>query len=319
MDWAAVAGIGLFASGLQLAMPTALAAVGETFSERAGVLNLGLEGMMLVAALAAFVGEYFTGSPALGVLSGIAAGVLLAALMAFLSVYLKTEQVINGIAIVLFAQGVTAFAYERIFGGLKNSPEVPPLPPIHVPGLASIPVLGPILFQQNMLFYISLATVAGVCLLLYRTKFGLSGRAVGESPVAADAVGVRVDLVRWLGLFVCGAMAGLGGAVLIVGDINLFGLNVTAGRGWVAVALVIFGRWNPLVVFAGALLFGLTDALQIRIQAVGGGTHSVVPYEFFQLLPYLLTLAVMVAATIASKRSAQPSALGVPFRKGVAE
>lgn len=317
MNWSALIGIGLFTSGMQLAMPTALAAVGEAFSERAGVLNLGLEGMMLGAALSAFVGEYFTGSPAIGVLAGIVIGVLLAAVKAFLSVSLKTDQVINGIVLVIFAQGTTAFAYERIFGRLKTSPQVPPLHTIRIPGLASIPGLGPVLFQQNALFYISLLTVVGVWLLLFRTKFGLTGRAVGESPIAADSVGISVARTRWLALLVCGAMAGFGGAVLIVGDINLFGLNVTAGRGWVAIALVIFGRWNPLIVFGGALLFGLTDALQLRIQAVSGGTHAVVPYELFQALPYLLTLAVMVAATVASKRSAQPSALGVPFRKGV--
>ncbi len=319
MDWSLVLGVGLFRSGVQLAMPTALAAVGESFSERAGVLNLGLEGMMLCAALAAFVGEYYTGSAALGVLAGVAVGVMLAALKAFLSVYLKTEQVINGIAIVIFAQGITAFAYERLFRSLQVSPQVPPLHTIHVPILASIPGIGPVLFDQNVLIYVSLLTVAGVWLLLYRTKFGLSVRAVGESPIAAESVGGHVDLVRWLALLVCGAMAGLGGAVLIVGDINLFGPNVTAGRGWVAIALVIFGRWNPLIVFGGALLFGMTDALQLRIQAVSGGTLAAVPYEFFQALPYLLTLTVMVAATVASKRSAQPFALGVPFRREVTD
>jgi general nucleoside transport system permease protein len=319
MDFSSVVGIGLVRSGVQLAMPTALAAVGESFSERAGVLNLGLEGMMLSAALAAFVGEYYTGSAAVGVLAGVAAGGLLAALKALLSVHLKTEQVINGIAIVIFAQGITAFTYERLFRGLQTSPQVPPLHTVRIPGLASIPGVGTVLFDQNVLFYISLVMVVGVWLLLYRTRFGLTARAVGESPIAVDSVGINVDRVRWLALLVCGAMAGLGGAVLIVGDINLFGLNVTAGRGWVAIALVIFGRWNPLIVFGGALLFGLTDALQLRIQAVSGGTHAIVPYEFFQALPYLLTLTVMVAATVASKRSAQPSALGIPFRKGVTD
>jgi simple sugar transport system permease protein len=319
MDWSSVVGVGLFKSGIQLAMPTALAAVGEAFSERAGVLNLGLEGMMLCAALASFVGEFYTGSAMFGVLAGVAAGTLVAALKAFLSVYLKTEQVINGIAIVIFAQGITAFAYERLFRGLQTSPEVPPMHTVPIPGLASIPGIGPVLFDQNVLIYISLVMVAAVWLLLYRTKFGLWVRAVGESPLAAESVGGHVDRVRWLALLVCGAMAGFGGAVLIVGDINLFGVSVTAGRGWVAIALVIFGRWNPLIVFGGALLFGMTDALQLRIQAVSGGTHAAVPYEFFQALPYLLTLTVMVVATVASKRSAQPFALGVPFRKGVTD
>ena len=318
MDWSTIIGIGLFATGLQLAMPTALAAVGEAFSERAGVLNLGLEGMMLCAALASFSVAYYSDA-AVGVLAGVATGMLVAALMAFLSVTLKTEQVINGIVIVLFAQGITAFAYERIFGSTSTQPEIPSLANLHVPGLASIPWLGPVLFDQNALFYISIALVAAVWLLLMHTKFGLSVRAVGEHPAAADSVAVRVDLVRWLALLVCGAMAGFGGAVLVIGNVNLFGTNVTAGRGWVALALVIFGRWNPLLVFGGALAFGILDALQLRIQAASGGSNSAVPFEVFQALPYVLTLAVMVATTIAARRTAQPAALGVPFRKEVIE
>ena len=318
MDWSTIIGIGLFATGLQLAMPTALAAVGEAFSERAGVLNLGLEGMMLCAALASFSVAYYSDA-AVGVLAGVATGMLVAALMAFLSVTLKTEQVINGIVIVLFAQGITAFAYERIFGSTSTQPEIPSLANLHVPGLASIPWLGPVLFDQNALFYISIALVAAVWLLLMHTKFGLSVRAVGEHPAAADSVAVRVDLVRWLALMVCGAMAGFGGAVLVIGNVNLFGTNVTAGRGWVALALVIFGRWNPLLVFGGALAFGILDAMQLRIQAASGGSNSAVPFEVFQALPYVLTLAVMVATTIAARRTAQPAALGVPFRKEVIE
>ena len=319
MDWSAIIGIGLFASGLQLAMPTALAAVGETISERAGVLNLGLEGMLLAAAFASFVGAYYTSSATAGVAAGVATGMTLGLLMAFLSVSLKTDQVINGIVIVIFAQGLTAFAYERIFGHLSVPPELEPLPTLAVPGLSAIPWVGPVLFNQNALFYISVAVALGAWPLIFRTRFGLTIRAVGEMPAAADAAAVRVARVRVIALLLCGALAGLGGAVLIVGDINLFGLNVTAGRGWVAVALVIFGRWNPLVVFGGALAFGLIDALQFRIQAVSGGTNASVPYEVFQALPYLLTLVVMVWATVASKRSAQPAALGVPFRKGVSE
>lgn len=319
MDWSSIIGIGLFASGVQLAMPTALAAVGETVSERAGVLNLGLEGMMLCAALASFVGAYYTGDAAVGVLAGVGAGVAVGALKAFLSVFLKTDQVINGIVIVIFAQGLTAFAYERLFGHLAVPPEIEPLRDLAIPGLSSVPWVGPVLFDRNALFYVSAVLALCAWPLLFRTRFGLSVRAAGETPAAADAAAVNVDLVRLMALLVCGAMAGLGGAVLVVGDVNLFGTNITAGRGWVAVALVIFGRWNPFLVLGGALAFGITDALQLRIQAASGGTTAAVPYEVFQALPYVLTLVVMVTATIAAKRSAQPSALGIPFRKGVTE
>jgi simple sugar transport system permease protein len=274
---------------------------------------------MLCAALAAFSVAYYAEDATAGVFAGVAIGMLVAALMAFLSVTLKTEQVINGIVIVIFAQGITAFAYERLFGSVQTQPEIPALDTLAIPGLSSIPWVGPVLFDQNILFYVSLALVAGVWLLLMHTKFGLSVRAVGEHPAAADSVAVRVDRIRWLALLVCGAMAGFGGAVLIIGDVNLFGTNVTAGRGWVALALVIFGRWNPLLVFGGALAFGILDALQLRIQAASGGTNAAVPFEVFQALPYVLTLAVMVATTMAARRSAQPAALGTPYRKEVIE
>jgi simple sugar transport system permease protein len=317
VNWAAIFGVGLFASGLQLAMPTALAAVGETFSERAGNLNLGLEGMMLIGAFTSFVGSYYAGGPVVGVAVGVAAGALLGAVMAFLSVTLKTEQVINGIAIVIFAQGITAFAFERSFGLSGNTPQLAPLRTLHVPVLESIPWVGPVLFQQNALFYFSVAVIAGVALALRYTRFGLSARAVGESPEAGDAAGVSVDRVRWFALLLSGAMAGLGGAVLIVGQVNVFILNITAGRGWVAVALVIFGRWRPFLVLLGTLAFGILDALQLRIQSSSGGATSGIPYEAFQALPYVLTLVVMIVATVRSKREAQPAALGIPFRKEV--
>jgi general nucleoside transport system permease protein len=183
--------------------------------------------------------------------------------------------------------------------------------------LHDIPGVGPVLFEQNVLFYLSLALALGISLVLTRTRFGLSVRAVGESPAAAEAAAVSVARTRWLALLICGGMAGLGGAVLVLGQLNVFEEDVSGGRGWIAIALVIFGRWNPLLVLGGAFLFGFTDALQIRVQAVSGGIASSVPTEIFGALPYVVTLAVMVAATVWAGRDAQPAALGVPFRKGV--
>jgi general nucleoside transport system permease protein len=320
VDWGEIFGpdalVVLLSSSVAFAMPTALAAVGETVAERAGVLNLGLEGMLLSGALAAFLAAYYLDSVALGTLAGMAIGIALGALMAFLSVTLRTEQIINGIAIVLLAQGLTAFVFEKLFGG-EEQPTVPGIRDLDLPLLSDIPGLGPVLFEQNALFYISVALVVAVTLLLVRTRFGLSVRAVGENPQAADAAAVPVARTRWLALLVCGGMAGMGGAVLVLGQLNLFDSNVSAGRGWIAIALVIFGRWNPLLVLAGAFLFGFTDALQIRVQAVSGGITSTVPTEIFGALPYVVTLAVMVAATVWAGRDAQPSALGIPFRKGV--
>jgi general nucleoside transport system permease protein len=320
VDWGEIFGpdalVVLLSSSVAFAMPTALAAVGETVAERAGVLNLGLEGMLLSGALAAFLAAYYLDSVALGTLAGVAIGIALGALMAFLSVTLRTEQIINGIAIVLLAQGLTAFVFEKLFAG-EEQPTVQGIRDLDLPLLSDLPGLGPVLFEQNALFYISVALIVAVTLLLARTRFGLSVRAVGENPQAADAAAVPVARTRWLALLVCGAMAGMGGAVLVLGQLNLFDSNVSAGRGWIAIALVIFGRWNPLLVLAGAFLFGFTDALQIRVQAVSGGITSTVPTEIFGALPYVVTLAVMVAATVWAGRDAQPSALGIPFRKGV--
>jgi ABC-type uncharacterized transport system permease subunit len=259
---------------------------------------------------------FYTGSHAVGALAGIGAGVLLALLMAFLSVTLKTEQIINGIAIVLLAQGFTVFIFEKLFGG-GDQPTIPDLADVKIPLLGDIPGVGPVLFDQNLLFYAAGILAILVWLLMTRTRFGLSVRAAGERPEAADSVAVPVDRIRWIALIVCGAMAGLGGAVLVIGQLNVFDTDVTAGRGWIAIALVIFGRWNPPLVLAGAFLFGLTDALQVRVRTVGGGAGSEVPYELFQALPYLVTIAVMVAATVWARRNAQPAALGIPFRKGV--
>jgi general nucleoside transport system permease protein len=320
VDWGEIFGpsalVVLLASSVAFAMPTALAAVGETVAERAGVLNLGLEGMMLSGALTAFLATYYLDSVVLGVLAGVTTGIGLGALMAFLSVTLRTEQIINGIAIVLLAMGLTTFVFEKLFAG-EEQPAVSGIPDLNVPLLHSIPGVGEVLFEQNALFYISLVLALGVWLLLTRTRFGLSVRAVGENPAAADAAAVPVARTRWLALLICGGMAGMGGAVLVLGQLNIFDTNVTAGRGWIAIALVIFGRWNPLLVLGGAFLFGFTDALQIRVQAVSGGITSTVPTEIFAALPYAVTLIVMVVATVWAGRDAQPAALGVPFRKGV--
>lgn len=320
MDWGEIFGpsalVVLLSSSVAFAMPTALAAVGETVAERAGVLNLGLEGMMLSGALTAFLAAYYLDSVVLGVLAGVTMGIGLGALMAFLSVTLRTEQIINGIAIVLLALGLTTFVFEKLFAG-EEQPAVSGIPDLEVPLLHSIPGVGDVLFEQNALFYISVVLALGVCLLLTRTRFGLSVRAVGENPAAADAAAVPVGRTRWLALLICGGMAGMGGAVLVLGQLNIFDTNVTAGRGWIAIALVIFGRWNPLLVLGGAFLFGFTDALQIRVQAVSGGITSTVPTEIFAALPYAVTLIVMVVATVWAGRDAQPAALGVPFRKGV--
>ncbi len=319
MDWGAVFGaaalIPLLNASVRLAVPTGLAAVGESLCQKAGVLNLSLEGMMLTGAYAAFLGAHYSGEPWVGVLTGIGGGVLIGVLMALFSVTLKTEQVINGIALVLLAQGLTSFVHVKLFG--VTAPErFDPIRPMEVPLLGSVPGIGSVVFDQSPLVYLAAALIFAMWWTLRSTRFGLSVRAVGDRPSAADAAGISVDGVRWIAILASGAMAGLGGAVLVVGQLGLFVQNVTAGRGWIAIALVIFGRWSPPRVAAGAFLFGFTDALQLRIQSASGGIESEVPFEFFQALPYLVTLVVVVVATARARDDAQPESLGLAFVKG---
>lgn len=322
MDWGAVFGAGAIIpwlnSGIRLALPIACAAAGETFGERAGVLNLGLEGMMLIGALGSFLVALETGNTWLGVLAAPIVGAGLALIMGMFTIKLKVEQVVMGIAVVLFASGFTSFVYQEIFQVTTAPPHIEKLSVVKVPLLGSIPGIGPILFNQNVLVYLAVVLVALVWWLLFRTRFGLSVRAAGEAPEAADAAGVRVDRVRMLALLVSGAMAGVGGAVLVIAQLGFYQDQVTAGRGWIAIALVYFSRWNPVWALAGALLFGVTDALQLRIQAAGGGFHTPVPFEVFQALPYLVTVLVMVLAVRRQRRVSQPAGLGVPYEKEVA-
>jgi ABC-type uncharacterized transport system permease subunit len=319
MDWETVFGAGAIIpwlnAGIRLAMPTACAAAGESFAERAGVLNLGLEGMMLGGALASFLVSLETGNTWIGFVSAPAVGAVMALAMGLFTIKLKAEQVVTGITLVLFASSVTSFLYQELFEIQVAPPRIERLPVVEIPILADIPFLGPILFTQNVLVYVAVAMIVGVWFLLFRTRFGLAARAVGESPGAADTNGVSVDRVRMLSLVISGAMAGVGGGLLVIAQLGFYQDQVTAGRGWIAIALVYFSRWNPIWALGGALLFGVVDSLQLRIQAAGGGFHNPIPFEVFQALPYLVTLGVLILAARRQRRVGQPAALGIPYEK----
>lgn len=308
--------IPLLSTAFVLSIPVGLAAVGECICQRTGVLNLGVEGMMLMGALTAFLGAFYFDSSWIGVFTGVAGGVSLGILMGVLCISIKAEQVVSGIVVVLLSLGLTSYLYGSLFHVGTTPPRIEGLLPLHIPLLSNVPVIGPILFQQTSLVYLSLALIVLLSWMLERTSLGLALQAVGEKPEAGDAAGLSVDGLRWSGILISSAMAGLGGAVLIIAQLHLFADNITAGRGWIAIALVIFGRWKPLWVFAGALLFGVVDAVQLKIQVMAGGIDSVVPFELFQALPYIVTLVVLVLSAIRARRSAQPSALGIPFLKG---
>lgn len=300
--------IGVLAATVRMATPLLFAGLGETFGQRSGVLNLGLEGIMAVGALAGFGGAYFFGSPWAGVATGLLAGGLFGLVMALMSVGLQANQVITGVMLFIIAGGLVTFLNRVVFGGSYIPPRTAGFEALPIPVLSEIPVLGPILFRQNVLVYLAFLLVPLLAAVMTHTTWGLRIRAVGDNPRAADSLGVNVYAVRYWAVIFGGALAGLGGAFLPLGYMNMFADNITAGRGWIAIALVIFGRWNPYMVLAGSLLFGGVDAIQLRLQALG----LAVPYQFMLMAPYVLTILALLSMR---GRVEGPGALTVPYRK----
>ncbi len=308
--------IAVLTAGIRLAVPVLLAVLGEIITQQSGVMNLGLEGVMLVGGLAGFAATYHleqaTGltelSAWVGLGAGMAAGLLMGLLMSVLSITWRTDQVVAGITLVLLGQSLTTYLY-RTDPALGNA-RIAGIALRPIPGLADIPIVGAILFNHNPVVYLSVGLVILCWFLLFRTNWGLQIRATGENPSAVDTSGLSVTRVRYLCTLTGSALAGLGGAVLTVVQLNLFIEGVTAGRGWIAIALVFFSRWNPGIALGGALLFGVADALQFRIQALGS---EEMPYEFLLMLPYVLTLMVLL---LGNARDQTPSALGIPYIKG---
>jgi general nucleoside transport system permease protein len=308
--------IALVTAGIRLAVPVLLAVLGEIITESSGVLNLGLEGIMLVGALAgfmvAFAVEQGTGQPLLaawmGLGGGVIAGGLMGLVMAVLTVSLRADQVIAGVTLVLLGQGLTTYLYRQEFGSLVA--RITGLPEMPIPVLSQIPVVGDLLFTHNAMVYLTVLLVVAVWFLLFHTTWGMQIRAVGENPAAAESSGISVQRTRYISTMLGSALVGLGGAVLTVAQLRLFREGITAGRGWIAVALVIFARWHPRRALLGALLFGLADALQFRIQVLG---MEELPYEFLLMLPYVLTLLVLLYGV---RRGEAPAALGTPYFKG---
>jgi simple sugar transport system permease protein len=296
------------ASSLRLSMPMILAATGEMVSERGGVLNMSLEGMMLTGAFAAALGSWATGHPAIGLVCGVAAALGVAVLQAILSVTLRANQLVVGIGFNILALGATTFLYREIFGPLSRE-VIPGFAKWQVPGLADVPVLGPALFRQVGLVYVGLAVVVAIWVGLRHTAVGLAIAAVGEDPRAADQAGISVTGVRYAGVMVAGLMAGLAGVFISVGDINTFTEGMTNGQGYLALAAVIFGGWVGWRTLAACLLFGTASALQFQLPAMGID----IPTAGLMMLPYVLAL---LAVTGLVGRSRPPAALTIPFRRG---
>jgi ABC-type uncharacterized transport system permease subunit len=297
----------LFAAMLRYATPLTFAALGGLFSERSGVVNIGLEGMMLMGAFFAILGADKTDSWVLGLLIGILAGAMLASVHAFFAISLRADQIVGGTAINFLAAGITGYVFIDTYGTEGTPTDIPSIPNVHLAFLGDVPFDGPIFGDLNLMIWLALLTVVVTWLIIFRTPIGLRIRAVGEHPRAADTVGINVYLVRYAAVIVSGALAAAGGAYLSIGFVNSFSEQMTAGRGFIALAALIFGNWRPFSAAAACLLFGFSSALAQRLPE-----YSQSASVLFQALPYVLTL-IAVAGVIG--RSIPPAAVGRPYRK----
>ncbi len=300
---------GFFAALIRVAAPLLLATIGELFAERAGVLNLGIEGTMLLGAMVGFSAAYYSGHPWIGIVAAALAGVALAALMGLLVITLGLSQHVSGLGVTMFASGLAFYGYRLIFGQPSQPPSIEPFATIPIPGLSELPLVGEALFDHYALVYLALLAVPLAAYVLYRTPWGLSLRSVGENPRAAASAGLSVSALRYQGLLISGALFGIAGAYFSLAQFNAFTFGVISGRGWVCIALVVLGRWDPWRCALAALLFGTLDALQLRLQSSGAVD---LPYQLLLLLPFLATV---VAMAVFSRNARAPAALLKPYRR----
>jgi ABC-type uncharacterized transport system permease subunit len=298
--------IGVLSSGIRLATPYLYAALGETFGQRSGVLNLGVEGQMLLGAFAAFYVVFHTNNLVLGLLAAILVGALMGLAMAFVTINLGAEQGISGIGFYLFGLGMSDLLFQKTLGTVET---VSGFKPLHIPFLSDLPVLGDIFFSHNFLVYLAFALVPISTLIINRTTLGLKIRAAGENPQAADSLGVSITRVRYFTVTLGGIFSGIAGASLSIALLNVFQQNLTSGLGFIAVALVYFGGWRPVGVMLGSLLFSMVSALQLWVQIL----NIPIPSEIAVMMPYVLTILALVVAV---QRVRPPSALTKLFERG---
>lgn len=295
------------AAAVRLAGPVLLAALGEIYAERAGVLNIGIEGTILMGALGSYMVAVFSGSTTLGFIAGGAAGLVVGVLLAMLYLRAHASQIVVGIVFNILAAGIATWTYSLVMGN-ASSPTISMLEPLPIPLLSAIPAIGPVLFSQPLPLYITLLLVVVAHYGLFHTRFGLSLRAVGENPRAAHAAGLNVLRVRTWGVLLSCVGAGLAGSYLVTAQIGLFRDNIVSGQGFIALAIVIFGRWSPVKALIAAFVFGAADALQLSLQLF----ESTLPPQLLLALPYLLTILAMSGVV---GRTVQPGALTQPYRK----
>ncbi len=300
--------VNVLASTIRIATPLLLSASGELLTQRLGILNLGIEGAMLVGATVGFVVANLTGSLWLAAAAAIAAGGLMNLILVFMAVNLKVDQTVTGLSLNLFASGITLYVYRVIFAGRGSSdfPFIATFQPAPIPGLSAIPYLGEILFDQRVLTYVAFAMFPLVWFFLYRTRHGLVLRSIGENPRAADMRGIHLFRYQYAGVIFGGMMTGLAGSFLTLGSSAKFVPDISAGRGWLVLVIIIAGNWNPLGMLAATLAFAFLDALQLQIQGVGVS----IPYQFLLALPYVVAILAMMTSR---SQSTQPRALGRPY------
>jgi simple sugar transport system permease protein len=304
--------VGLVAATLRFATPLALAAIGGIFSERSGVVNIGLEGMMLAGAFFGIVVVAETGQWELGILGAMGAGAVLALIHAFFSIHLQGDQIISGFAINFLALGMTGYLFRSIYS-TRGTPELEErIPNVRLPLIEDIPFIGDVFGNLNLMIWVMFAVVILAFIVLFKTPLGLRIRSVGEHPKAADTVGISVYKVRYAAVILSGVLAGLGGAYLSFGTGNAFNENMTAGRGFIALAAVIFGNWRPFGAFGACLLFGFSSALALRLQGSSLLPSDLASANLLQTLPYVLTLVALVGVI---GRSRGPAAAGRPYVK----
>ncbi len=293
-------------ASVRMAIPLVFAGIGENLSEKSGILNIGVEAIMLSGAFSSFAVTYIWGNLWLGVLGGMIGGLLVSLIHAFFSVHLRKDQTITGIALNMLLLGLTSFMFKVLVGKNSSFPQIETFDKLEIPILSQIPIIGQAFFNQDIIVYIAYLLVILCTIYLYKTSWGLSIMAVGEHPRAADTVGIKIYMTRYVAAAVNGILGGLGGAYLTVVQLGVFMENVTAGRGYIALAVVIFGRRNPIGIFIAALIFGAADALQFRLQAIG----IALPSQIMTMMPYVVTL---LALLFSSKNSRDPQSLGKAY------
>lgn len=292
------------AASLRLTVPLAFAALGGLLSERSGILNIGLEGMLLTGAFASATVAIVTGNVWLAIAAAFSVSAIVGLIHAYLCVSLRVNQLVSGLAINLTAAGLTTYGARLLFDGTV---ELPGIAAIAIPGLKDLPIVG-VIFNQDPLFYLLLLLLPLLTYGLFYTSWGLALRAVGNTPRAADTAGVSVNSVRYISVIVCGGLCGLAGSYLTLVHVRFFTEGMSAGKGFIALAALIFGRWHPIATVFACLLFGATEALQLRIQAF----NLQIPYQFLAMLPYVVALFALIG--IAGKAT-PPAALGLPYSK----